>query len=94
MRNLIDVIDDMLSIIPEKEERLIAYFKDIQDSQRYRAPEDIIGWYQIAEELNTWKLNIFSSKWKFQIISIFTTKSIKEIKKELYESKRCKKVKK
>lgn len=93
MRNLINVIDEMLKVIPKKEKQIISYLEDIQESQKCRAPENMIGWYQIAEELDTWKLNIFSSKWKFQVISIFTTKSIKEIKKELYESKRCKKIK-
>ena len=44
MRNLIVLIDRMLSEIPKKEKGLIDSLRDIQDSQRYRAPEDMLGW--------------------------------------------------
>lgn len=45
MRNLINVINEMLSVIPSKEKDLIRTLEDIQDSQRFRAPEDMIGWW-------------------------------------------------
>jgi hypothetical protein len=43
MRNLIDVINEMLKVVPKKEEYIISCLKDIQDSQKCRAPEDMIG---------------------------------------------------
>ena len=51
MRNLIDVINEMLTVVPKKDKQIISYLKDIQDSQKYRAPEDMIGWYQVSEML-------------------------------------------
>lgn len=83
MRNLIVLIDQMLKVIPEKEERLILSLKDIQDSQRYRAPEDMLGWQLVSEELQYLNLNSRSAKWKFEICSIFSTMSVDEIKAEL-----------
>lgn len=43
MRNLIVLIDKMLAEIPSQEKNLIESLKDIQDSQRYRGPEDMLG---------------------------------------------------
>ena len=51
MRNLINVIDEMLKVIPEDEEGLIDSLKDIRDSQIYRAPEDMLGWQCVSNEL-------------------------------------------
>ena len=83
MRNLIVLIDQMLAEIPAKEEFLIDSLKDIQDSQRYRAPEDMLGWELVSEELQNLNLNRRSAEWKFKICSIFSTMSVDEIKEEL-----------
>lgn len=50
MRNLIVLIDEMLTEIPSKEKHLIESLKDIQDSQRYRGPEDMLGWTMVSKE--------------------------------------------
>lgn len=83
MRNLIVLIDQMLAVIPEREDRLISSLKDIQDSQRYRAPEDMLGWQLVSEELQNLNLNMRSARWKFEICSIFSTMPVDEIKEEL-----------
>ena len=83
MRNLIVLIEQMLSEIPQKEERLIDSLRDIQDSQRYRAPEDMLGWELVSEELQNLNLNTRSAEWKFKICSIFSTMSVEEIKAEV-----------
>lgn len=83
MRNLIVLIEQMLSEIPQKEERLIDSLRDIQDSQRYRAPEDMLGWELVSEELQNLNLNARSAEWKFKICSIFSTMSVEEIKAEI-----------
>lgn len=87
MRNLIRLIDEMLRVIPEKETTLIYSLKDIQDSQKYRAPEDMLGWQLVSEELQNLNLNLRSAKWKFEICSIFSTLTIDEIKAELRNNK-------
>jgi hypothetical protein len=94
MRKLIDVIDEMLSVIPEKERDLIAFFKDIKESQKVRAPEDMTGWWEISDELGI-MLNEFDDipkllrrilipEWKLKLFSIFSTQSLDEIKNEIY----------
>lgn len=77
----------MLRVIPEKETTLIYSLKDIQDSQKYRAPEDMLGWQLVSEELQNLNLNLRSAKWKFEICSIFSTLTIDEIKAELRNNK-------
>lgn len=94
MRNLIEVIDEMLSVIPKREESLIYFFEDIKDSQKVRAPEDMTGWLQISDKLG-YILNeiedipkflrrIKTPEWKLKLFSIFSTQSLDEIKNEIY----------
>ena len=84
-RNLIEIIDKMLLIIPNEEENLRTSLIDIQDSQRYRAPEDMIGWYLIKEFLDNFEWNLETPEWKLQMCSIFTTRPVENIKKDIYE---------
>lgn len=84
-RNLIEIIDKMLLIIPNEEESLRTSLIDIQDSQQYRAPEDMIGWYQIKEFLDNFEWNLETPEWKLQMCSIFTTQPVENIKKDIYE---------
>lgn len=83
MRNLKDVINEMLNVIPEDEINLIDALKDIRNNQIYRAPEDTVGWELVSEELELIDLDLDSEYWKFKIFSIFSTISIEDIKKEL-----------
>lgn len=83
MRNLKDVINEMLKVIPKDEINLIDALKDIRNNQIYRAPEDTVGWELVSEELQLIDLNFNSEYWKFKIFSIFSTMSIEDIKKEL-----------
>ena len=94
MRNLINVINEMLSVIPSKEKDLIRTLEDIQDSQRFRAPEDMTGWWEISDKLG-YILNeiedipkflrrIKTPEWKLKLFSIFSTQDLEEIKKEVY----------
>lgn len=94
MRNLIDVIDEMLSVIPKREESLIYFFEDIKESQKFRAPEDMTGWWQISDELGhilneiedipKFLRRIKIPEWKLKLFSIFSTDSLDEIKKDIY----------
>lgn len=94
MRNLIDVIDEMLSVIPKREESLIYFFEDIKESQKFRAPEDMTGWWQISDELGhilneiedipKFLRRIKIPEWKLKLFSIFSTDLLDEIKKDIY----------
>ena len=83
MRNLIDVINEMLTVVPKKEKQIISYLKDIQDSQKYRAPEDMIGWYQVSEMLQGFEYNKKTPMWKLELCSIFSTQPMEQILREL-----------
>lgn len=83
MRNLKDVINEMLDVIPNTEGYLIARLKSIRNDQIYRAPEDTVGWELVSEELQSIPLYPNSEYWKLKIFSIFSTMSIEDIKKEL-----------
>ena len=83
MRNLIDVINEMLTVVPKKEKQIISYLKDIQDSQKYRAPENMIGWYQVSEMLQGFEYNKKTPMWKLELCSIFSTQPMEEILREL-----------
>ena len=79
MRNLIDVIEQLLSVVPEKEEQIIHELLDIQDSQKFRAPEDMIGWYQVSNMLQTFSFDKKIPRWQMEMGSIFSTQPIEEI---------------
>ena len=79
MRNLIDVIEQLLSVVPEKEEQIRYELLDIQDSQKFRAPEDMIGWYQVSNMLQTFSFDKKIPRWQMEMGSIFSTQPIEEI---------------
>lgn len=98
MRNLIDVIDEMLSVIPKNEISLIYFLEEVKESQRVRAPEDMTGWWEISKKLDRmlykydkfpYILRIMSKplltppEWKLKLYSIFTTKSLEESLEEI-----------
>jgi hypothetical protein len=87
MRNLIDVINEMLKVVPKKEEYIISCLKDIQDSQKYRAPEDMIGWHQVSELLQEFEYNGNTPMWKLEMCSIFSTRPLEEILNEVCQKK-------
>lgn len=98
MRKLIDVIDEMLSVIPKNEISLIVFLEDVKESQRVRAPEDMTGWWEISEELDRMlykydklpktlrrisKPLLTPPEWQLKLSSIFTTKSLEETLEEI-----------
>lgn len=85
MRNLIDVINEMLKVVPKKEKQIISYLEDIQESQKCRAPEDMIGWYQVSEMLQEFEYNKKTPMWKLEMCSIFSTQPMEEFLEILRE---------
>lgn len=84
MRNLIDVINQMLLVVPKSERQIINELLDIVDSQKYRAPEDMIGWFQVSKILQGFTFDKNTPRWKLEICSIFSTQPMEEIEKEVY----------
>lgn len=86
MRNLIDVIAQMLVVVPKSEKQIRTELLDIQDSQKFRAPEDMIGWYQVSALLQGFEFNKKTPRWKLEMCSIFSTQPMEKILKEVYSN--------
>ena len=76
MRCLSNVIDAMLSVIPNEEKDLIADLKDCQDSYHYSAPEVVgLRWNQAASILHDEFGNPpFDQEWKQTVYNIWMVK--------------------
>lgn len=83
MRNLINVIDEMISVVPIDENYIISCLTDIKESQKFRAPEDMMGWFQVSELLETFEFNKKTPMWKLEMCSIFSTQPMEEILSEI-----------
>lgn len=83
MRKLIEVIDEILTVVPKRRKDIIESLIDIQDSQQYRAPEDMLGWYCVKEILDGFEYNRKTPHWQLEMLSIFTTTPIQEIEDKI-----------
>ena len=76
MRCLSNVINAMLSAIPNEEENLIAGLKACQDSYHYSAPEVVsLRWHQVANILHDELSDPpFEQEWKQTVYNIWMGK--------------------
>ena len=82
MRNLSEVINRILSEVPATEEDLIEQLKDVLNSLAYSAPENILMWWDETHcIIMDYVPDPPKEKWQWIILSIFSTKPIKELKK-------------
>lgn len=81
-RSCYSVIQRMLLHVPENETEFIKDLKWNLDDSIFKAPEDTIQWERTMKTLIK---HIPSPKeeWHFKVLSIFTTKSIEQLKKEV-----------
>lgn len=80
MRNLINVIDDMLDVVPKHNTELIEELERIKHDQIYRtAPESMVRWEEVSYVLMDY-IPIPKEEWEFKVLSIWSTKSIEELK--------------
>ena len=71
MRNLIDVIDQIINEVPKTEQELIDVLKDIQESVRCAAPELISMWWTEVQGALLDNLPGKPTKeWQYKILSI------------------------
>ena len=80
-RNCVEVIKLMLKEIPLVEEnfKFISRLNWNLDDAYYKAPEENIQWIRTSETLQEY-ISIPNLDWHYQVLSIFTTKSIEELK--------------
>lgn len=84
MRDLSKVLNDILNVIPKPEEDLIISLCKIRESVRYSAPE-LIGmwWDEVHSILMSYITENPIQDWQYEVWSIFTTKSVDELKELL-----------
>jgi len=80
IRNCCDVIRDMINEIPVDCEDFIKELNWNYEDASYKAPEETIQWKRTSETLGKY-ITIPIEDWEFRVCSIFTTKSVEELKK-------------
>ena len=80
-RNCCLVIQEMLHKIPLDKTELIKDLEWNLDDASYKAPEDTLQWVRTQQTLIK-HIPEPSEDWEYEVISIFTTLSIEEIKKK------------
>lgn len=74
-RNLRDVLDSIIEVVPSSETHTLAVLRDLQSSVSFSAPELITFWWnEVADALND-NLGFPDSPWKLQIDEIFSGRS-------------------
>lgn len=84
-RNCCQVISEMIQNIPVDNAELINDLEWNWDDASYKAPEETLQWQRTMETL----IKHFpepTEEWQFEVLSIFTTRSIDELK-EMHEDK-------
>jgi hypothetical protein len=78
-RNCQEVILKMLDRIPDTETEFIKALKWNLEDASYKAPEETLQWHRTMETLMKYIPNP-KEDWEFVVLSIWTTKSIEEVK--------------
>ena len=79
-RNCIYVIDKMLLEIPKDKTDFISDLTWNFEDAMYKAPEETLQWQRTMETLMK-HIPEPTEEWEYKVLSIFTTKSIEELKK-------------
>jgi len=85
-RNCCAVIANMLLEVPLTEESLIADLEWNLDDASYKAPEQTIQWVRTHETLLK-HIPKPTEEWHFKVLSIFSTMSVEDIKKDVNDFK-------
>lgn len=83
-RNCCEVINKMLEKIPHEKIDLIEDLKLNYDDACFKAPEETIQWHRTQQTLIK-HISKPIDDWHFEILSIFTTQPIGELKRFLSE---------
>lgn len=85
-RTCTDIITLMLNEVPSSETEFIEALKWNYEDASYKPPEETIQWGRTMETLMDFIPNP-SEEWEFKVLSIFTTKSIEDLKRMANENK-------
>jgi len=83
-RNLETVIKNIINEIPNSEESFISQLKDNQSSVHFAAPELMnMWWNEVHSTLCSYIPEKPNQEWQFKVLSIFSTRSVGELKQLL-----------
>jgi hypothetical protein len=78
-RNCCEVIINMIDKIPDTKRSFIKDLKWNYEDASYKAPEENIQWIRTQKTLLK-HIPVPKEDWEFEVLSIFTTKSVEELK--------------
>lgn len=81
-RDCVKIIQSMLDLIPEDEEELREALEWNKNDASYKAPEETIQWERTSQTLQEY-ITIPTEDWEFEILSIFSTIPVEEIRKQV-----------
>ncbi len=84
-RNCAQVIAEMMTHIPESEKSLLANLQWNYNDAVYKAPEETLQWHRTTETVQK-HFKKPTEEWQFKVLSVFTTKTVEEIKRMVYET--------
>lgn len=79
-RDCSEVISKMLEKIPTDKVELIKDLEWNKEDAKYKAPEETLQWKRTMETLQKHIPPPPTEDWQFEVLSIFTTKSVEELK--------------
>lgn len=80
MRNFNTIINQIINKVPENKKSLLKQLNYNKNFEIGRPPEDILKW-ELTHETIINNIPKPTKNWELEIYSIFTTQSIKELKK-------------
>lgn len=86
-RNIVDVIDSILCIIPVDEHWFINELNNIKDSASFAAPElSYLGWQRLTESMmEAYGASYPTKDWEFNVTSIISAIPIDELRIQVAE---------
>lgn len=83
-RDIKNVIDRMLTHVPKEEKGLKYRLLAQKEDAVFTAPENPIRWEKVSEILED-EIKYPEYNWQFEVLSIFTTLSIEELKGHVHQ---------
>ena len=81
------VIRQMMEKIPSEKTEFITDLEWNLEDAKYKAPEQKLQWFRTHDTLVK-HIPLPKEEWEFEVLSIFTTKSVEELKKMVEDENR------
>jgi hypothetical protein len=80
MRNIVEVINQIITVVPLQEPDLIRKLEKLTEDSWYQAPESNLYWFKLHDVLMGYiDYKNIQNLWEFQVFSIFSTMRLEEV---------------